>query len=327
MIALTTYFIHVYVLLPIVWKGVQWVYDKRYDFYPVVKCIRPLSACLTDSECRLWLDAVAECQVEGSEARKRAEEAFGFVQHPQNPAYCQYQTFDQITNSVAIDFLECIGKSGCLPPSQFSDTCADMTNIPKLPMNQIISNLKGRWNKVYTTGWDTWPCQWTDFWAPHSEEPEPEDWMTKWPSTPNVWRMDLYWKPEASANMTFHMNNEMYLDQTWNFTINKKKAPPSTSATLKTRAVMWGTEAHENWYLLDYHPKWNTMLVYYCAYTAAVDAYDSMAMVLKRQDDDGDDPLSYSVDLTSEQQGYYKSKAMELLGEFHGNLQQIRACQ
>ena len=161
----------------------------------------------------------------------------------------------------------------------------------------------------------------------------------------------------AYANLTFHMNNEMYLGETWDFTSATPTTTPTPGgggvavtpqASLKTRAVMWGTEAHENWYLLDYHPEWNMMFVYYCAYTDAVRAYDSMAMVLVKQlslDNNDQNKLdveeegattdygssennsNLSVELTAEQTEYYERKARELLGDFHGRLQRIRPCQ
>ena len=214
--------------------------------------------------------------------------------------------------------------------------------------------------------------------------PDPEDWMTEWPTNQNVWRMDLYWQnsvtdqdhnnykqqqqhqqndqQEKDEPITFHMNNEMYLGETWDYsagsdrgngkrtstttrssTTTKHPYPPFVNATLKTRAVMWGTEAHENWYLLEYNPDWETMMVYYCAHTAAVDRFDSIAMVLKKKgptidsesgqnnlnvDDDDDDPRpctssAHQYGPTEEQHEYYQQLAHELLGSEHGNLQRI----
>jgi hypothetical protein len=251
-----------------------------------------------------------------------------------------------------------------------------MKEVVPLDSTTILAkNLNGRWLKVYTTGWDLWPCQWTDFWPPSSSTnsehgtdaaaafgggtpvvdqnqdtssspsplstpppPKPEEWMTAWPHDPNVWRMDLYWKHSATANLTFHMNNEMYLGETWDFTTTTTTTTTATtntttpSATLKTRAVMWGTEAHENWYLLDYHSEWNMMLVYYCAYTEAVHAFDSMAMVLIKQpppqeNHNKTEHVVVSVDLTTEQSEYYETKARKLLGDVHGRLQRIQSCE
>jgi VDE lipocalin domain len=300
MIALTSYIIHVYIILPIVWRSLQAVYHKRYDICPLVKCLQPLTSCLQEVECRAWLDEVAACQDPQSVSRQTAMQTFAHLQHPDNPAYCQYQSFDSISHSSspALAFVECIGKSHCLPPSDYSDTCATITTkevvVPLDSTTILAKNLPGRWLKVYTTGWDLWPCQWTDFWPPSSTNPEhgtdhaaaafggtpvvdqnldtsssppplstppppePEEWMTAWPHDPNVWRMDLYWKHSATANLTFHMNNEMYLGETWDFSTTTTTNAPPPSATLKTRAVMWGTEAHENWYLLDYHSETRT---------------------------------------------------------------------
>jgi len=75
--------------------------------------------------------------------------------------------------------------------------------------------------------------------------------------------MDLYWTnvlrkdvtADEDAAITFHTKNEMYPHQSWNYTMSLAEA------TLETRAVMWGTVAHENWYLLDYDATSQTMLV------------------------------------------------------------------
>ena len=159
--------------------------------------------------------------------------------------------------------------------------------------------------------------------------------------------MDLYWKnlfnskgteekeedSTDTSSFTFHMNNEMYFSQTWNFTSSSSSSSPATTttATLKTRAVMWGTEAHENWYLLDYHPEWQTMLIYYCAYTEAVDRFDSITMVLQKKQNDekhkGDTTSSFSSPVvTKEQATYFEARARELLGDYHGRLQPISPC-
>ena len=59
------------------------------------------------------------------------------------------------------------------------------------------------------------------------------------------------------------------------------------------------------------------MMIYYCAYTSAVNRFDSMTMVLQRDD---------SPPLTNEQCEYYEELAKHLLGEYHGNLQRIQPC-
>lgn len=235
-------------------------------------------------------------------------------------------------------FLECIGRSGCLAPSPFTDTCADIPSHMVVPLETIPNDaLQGTWNKLYTSGWDIWPRQWTEFWPPsylvaHGMVPPVADsWMTQWPNATAVWRMDLYWKNgdesdiTENSSVTFHMDNEMYPDQTWNF------SSTTTSATLSTRAVMWGTEAHENWYLLDYHYEWQAMMVYSCAYTEAVDRFDSMTMVLKRRQWDGASrhssiPPYKSPIITTEQEEYYQRRALELLGKDHGNFQRVSTC-
>jgi hypothetical protein len=311
MIAFLPYFLWAYVALPISWKV---LYEKRYEICPLAKCWKPLAKCLFESSCRTWVDDVAQCQKPNSAAMQESAKHYQHVQHPTDPAYCQYQSFDRLQTATALDFLECVGRSGCMAPAKYSDICADMTAILTLPFDTIPTNvLKGKWRKIFTTGWDLWPCQWTIFWAPHTpdEVHPPDSWMTEWPHNSNVWRMDLYWRNAKDA-FTFHMSNEMFIGKTWDF-----DNPTSAPATLRTRAVMWSTEAHENWYLLDFNPELGTMMIYYCAYTSAVNRFDSMAMVLQRDD---------SPPLTREQAGYYEQLSKDLLGRYHGNLKRIKPC-
>ena len=145
--------------------------------------------------------------------------------------------------------------------------------------------------------------------------------MTAWPVMDDVWRMDLYWKNSPKGNVTFHMCNEMYLGETWDFqdATQNLSLPETQPSTLKTRAVMWGTEAHENWYLLDYNPTWQTMLIYYCAYTADVTRFDSITMVLQKE--------GTAPPLTEEESRAMEELALRLLGEEHGRLQPIPPCE
>ena len=315
MVTFLSYFLYAYVALPITWKV---MYIKRYEICPLAKCFKPLAKCLFESSCRTWVNDVAQCQKPNSTAMQDSAIHYKHVQHPTDPAYCQYQSFDRLQTATALDFLECIGRSGCIAPAKYTDICIDVTKkgVPTLPLDKIPTHvLKGKWRKVFTTGWDLWPCQSTEFWPPHTQEEEhpPDSWMNEWPHNPNVWRMDLHWKNAKAkdASFMFKMSNEMCIGKTWNFD------NPSAPATLRTRAIMWSTEAHENWYLLDWMEEWNTMMIYYCAYTSAVNRFDSMTMVLQRDD---------SPPLTNEQCEYYEELAKHLLGEYHGNLQRIQPC-
>lgn len=144
----------------------------------------PLFKCLVEPSCRSWINDVAQCQKPNSEALQESAKHYSHVQHPTDPAYCQYQSFDRLETATALEFLECIGKSGCIAPAKYTDTCADMPNKPILPLDKEPSHvLKGKWRKLYTTGWDLWPCQWTNFWPPHTPpgEQQPDDWMTVLP--------------------------------------------------------------------------------------------------------------------------------------------------
>lgn len=340
-----------YILLPLAYKILTTVYDKRYDICPLVKCVAPLATCVREPSCQRWLNQVAECSHDTSLSRKRSAATFSHVQHPQDPAYCRYQSFDDLETVTALRFLECIGRSGCLAPAQFSDTCTEITS-KVLPMESTVPRevLQGTWHKLYTTGWDIWPCQSTHFWPPTAQlsssssqeeraTPFPDSWMKRWPDDRNTWRMDLYWQnkltakkqgdkeDEVQAPMTFHMSNEMYLGETWDFSsATNATRTANTAATLKTRAVMWGTEAHENWYLLDYRADLQTMLIYYCAYTPAVDRFDSMTMVLQKKQEQTNSIEKSNMTLTKEREAYFKRRARELLGEYHGNLQRIPSC-
>ena len=302
--------------------GVLQLYEKRYDICPLVKCVVPLARCLQEPLCREWLDDVATCSDEGSAARQKSAQTFSHVQHPRDAAFCRYQSFDRLESAKALDFLECIGQSGCLAPSTYSDTCAGsvLSNSAILPLSSVPKNmLGGRWLKLATTGWDVWPCQWTDFWPPKSQGITPEDWMAEWPQNPRVWRMDLYWKNGHTGKTTFHMNNEMYPDETWTFrdTTTDNAGAITSNATLKTRAVMWGTEAHENWFLLDFQEESQTMIIYYCAYTEAVDRFDSMAMILQKEG---------APNLNDDERTNLEERGSRLLGGEHGRFQRINAC-
>ena len=113
-------------------------------------------------------------------------------------------------------------------------------DIPALPLDIIpmpMHVLNGNWRKEFTTGCDLWPCHGQNFGLPDEDEQLPDSWMTEWPHSPNVWRMNLYWKNANEASFTFHMNNEMYIGDTWEFD-NPRSAP----ATLRTRAIISSRE-------------------------------------------------------------------------------------
>jgi hypothetical protein len=140
--------------------------------------------------------------------------------------------------------------------------------------------------------------------------------MAAWPAQNNVWRMDLNWtNTNIKPHYTFHMSNEIYPGQQWDF----PSQPANTSATLKTRAVMWGTEAHENWYLLHYDPEMRTMIIHYCAFTIDIKGFDAMTMVLRKVVGQ-DDPFTDEMAKLTEQ------RAMHLLGEMFGHLVRIGEC-
>jgi hypothetical protein len=323
-LSFAAYFVYAYIVAPIALRGAQHVLFAPnggiwYQVCPLLQCAPALIECFQEQACKGWLDDVQECTYDQSEARTIAATTFAHVQYPHDPAFCRYLSFDRLETETALSFLECVGASGCLEPSPYTDECVARfgakADLP-MPPEDVLA---GRWNKLFTTGWDMWPCQWTDFHAPKSDTIQPEQWMTAWPQTDDVWRMDLYWRNSLDGKVTFHMCNEMYLGETWDFQHESKNEslPVTPPSTLKTRAVMWGTEAHENWYLLDYNPEWQTMMLYFCAYTADVVRFDSMTMVLQKE---GAEPLS------NDQSEMMEELARQLLGEKHGKLQRIPQC-
>jgi hypothetical protein len=320
MLPFASYFLYAYVLLPVAIRGTTKLFQSKVwnQICPLIHCAPALIRCLQDDKCKAWLDDIQQCEDPTSEARRLSATKFSHVQHSHDVAFCRYQSFDRLESTTGIDFLECMGNSGCLEKSTYSDQCAhiDPESRRGLSFGPALSPfLRGRWKKLYTTGWDTWECQWTDFYRPKSKDIEPEPWMEAWPKEKNVWRMDLYWKNSRDSNVTFHMCNEIYPKQTWDFADSTNK--PTAAATLKTRAVMWGTEAHENWYLLDANKDLETITIYYCAYTQAVDRFDSIAMILQKEG---------AKELTEEHRTAFVDKASQILGPEHGNFQRIQDC-
>ena len=165
-LAFGAYFLYAYVLLPISYRSLASLYSNRFQICPLIVCMRPLIRCVQEPECSSLLEKLQECQDETSEARQKSAAKFAHVQHPQDPTFCRYQCFDTITTPTALDLLECMGGSGCLEPSLYSDECAAISE-PVLPFDETIEHvLPGSWVKLYTTGWDQWPCQWTEFRPP-----------------------------------------------------------------------------------------------------------------------------------------------------------------
>ena len=339
MFSALAYILYAYIALPILLYTIT---TKRVTLHPklcpLIKCLPQLQACLHEASCKKWIHQIQECTNPNSEARQESANKFSHVQYPNDASYCTYLAFDMLTTDTALNFLECIGNSACLERATHSDRCAtDKELSDALPFETVPPSVwQGQWRKLFTTGWDLWPCQWTVFSPPHSSEKlQPKDWMN-WPKADNVWRMDLTWKNSAVnikslnqggggySSVTFEMCNEMYPHETWNFSHlppNHEVYNTSTpTATLKTRAVMWGTQAHENWYLLHYDSDTETMLIYYCAHTAAVDRFDSMAMVLQKERNE-------FTPLTEEYHEQYQQLAKKILGHVHGKLQRIPDCQ
>ena len=108
------------------------------------------------------------------------------------------------------------------------------------------------------------------------------------------------------------MTNELTPDAGWKF-----EGGPSSKPTGKTRAVMWGTVSHENWYILDFDKEYGYILMNVCAYTPAVRSFDAITMVLVKEESEFTDKLIE----------YAEHKAKELLGDKFGSLVRIKKCE
>ena len=162
MLPFASYFVYAYVLLPLAIRGTTTFLQSKlfYQVCPVLHCAPDLVRCFRDAKCKEWLDDVQQCEDPSSEARRISAEVFSHVQFASDVAFCRYQSFDRLESTAGVDFLECMGRSGCLEPSSYSDQCAhiDPTTRKGLSFGPALSPiLQGRWKKLYTTGWDTWP--------------------------------------------------------------------------------------------------------------------------------------------------------------------------
>jgi len=288
--------------------------STRANICPLLVCYRELFACIQEPQCLVVTECIKECDDEHSESRRQARDKFAHVQFPNDPNLCRYGCFDLITEDTAERFVECVGGSGCLDiePPLYSDTCADIPQEKVLPFENIPPDIfEGLWRKILTNSWDIWPCQRTEFFPPHSNKVPPLPWMDDWPSSDTVWRMDLNWTSPTSDRV-FTMTNELTPGSHWDF-----EGGPESKATGKTKAVMWGTEAHENWYLLDFDKEQRFMLMHVCAYTPAVRSFDAITMVLVRED----------VDVSEELMERVQHRAKQLLGSKFGSLVRIKECE
>jgi hypothetical protein len=79
---------------------------------------------------------------------------------------------------------------------------------------------------------------------------------------------------------------------------------------------MWGTEAHENWFLLHYDAQNQLLLVHVCAFTEEMNALDAITMVLQKEGNI----------MTEELAERMQQRAIEILGEKHGRMVRIQEC-
>ena len=286
----------------------------RANICPLLVCYRELFACIQEPQCLVVTECIKGCDDEHGDLRREARKNFFHVQQPDDPNLCKYGCFDLITEDTAERFIECVGGSGCLgiEPPLHSDACANIPQDKVMQFSSIPPDIfEGRWKKILTNSWDIWPCQSTEFFPPHSNKVPPLTWMKEWPTSDIVWRMDLNWTSSASDRI-FTMTNELTPDEGWTFEGRSLSKPPG-----KTRAVMWGTEAHENWYILDFDKEHGYILMNVCAYTPAVRSFDAITMVLVKE----------GARLTEELIEHVEHKAKELLGNKFGSLVRIRECK
>jgi hypothetical protein len=202
---------------------------------PVVMCTLPIVYCVREPECKAMLDCFVECDDKDSQRRQHAKTKYAHLQFPQDPALCSYECIGLISTPTAESLVECIGNQKCLPPSKYSDQCAVIRQDQVLSLSVIPKNvLEGRWNKIYTNGWDIWPYQTTEFIGPGGKAVEERDWMTSWPNGTDTWRMDLTWafKTDPKAHR-FNMSSELFPGLRWEY--GGTKADP----TLRSVAKMW----------------------------------------------------------------------------------------
>ena len=298
-------------VIGVILRALFFLYSIREKICPIAVCIGPLIASVRNPDDRAMLDCLDECDDKTSDRRNRAALTFKHVQFPQDSSLCRYGCFDLVTTATAERLIECIGGSGCIAAAEYSDECASIRPEQVLPFDSIPPNvMSGRWIKLYTNSWDTWPCQVCEFHPPRSNTPAPRPWMKHWPNDRNVWRMDMNWTNTLTRHV-FSMSNEIYPNESWDFSTK-------TKATLKTRAAMWGSEAKENWYLLHYDPETLTMIFNVCAYTAAVQKFDALTMVIRKLNAPG----LFTDDMAKEME----SKALDMLGPKFGNMVRIPQC-
>jgi hypothetical protein len=189
-------------------------------------------------------------------------------------------------------------------PSEYSDECADIRQEDVLPFSDIVGGLAGRWKKIFTNGWDTWPCQQTHFYSPGATEPEPLPWMTAWPLAPNIWRMDLTWAFKPGGKR-FTMSNEIYPNARWNH------GGTTAEPTMKILARMWGTTAQENWYVL--YSDDDMMIIHVCAFTVEVQSFDALTIAFVKE----------GHPVTDEMENKIQETARKVLGNNFGILLRV----
>lgn len=268
-----------------------------------------------EPRCRRMLDCFAECDDPRSNRRNVSLSKYYYVQHPHDPALCRYGCLELATSRAGNDIIDCVGSSGCMEAAKYSDECAALEHANVLPFSAISDKVwEGKWIKLFTNGWDTWPCQGTELFSPGRTNPVPRGWMKSWPQSPGVWRMDLNWTVKADGDeqeSMFSMSSEMYPKARWHY-------PGGTEAnpTLKTIACMWGTEAHENWYLLHYDSAHSWILMHVCAYTHAVQSYDALTLAFVKEGQPAGKEIEDMIQATSQ----------KILGKKFGTLQRIPSC-
>lgn len=279
--------------------------DIKAKLCPVVMCTLPIIGCFREPECKRMLDCFVRCEDKDSDLRRQVKSKYKHLQFPQDPALCSYECIGLITTQTAEELVECTGNRKCLQPSKYSDQCAVIRQDQVLELSAIPKNvLEGRWRKIFTNGWDIWPYQTTSFSGPGGKAIETREWMTAWPNSTDVWRMDLSWAFQSGENAhRFNMSSELFPGLRWDY-----PGMPKANPTLRTVAKMWGTTAHENWYLVYYDG--DVMILHVCAFTVEVQSFDALTVVFVR---DG-----YA--LTTEKAKEIWETARRILGNKFGSL-------
>jgi hypothetical protein len=181
---------------------------------------------------------------------------------------------DDYDNGVVDDFLTAFMAHGCAADSKRIDTCFNVDAkrpFSEDPAEFDMSFLVGEWHSIRTGGWDHWDCQKKIFFPPEeTEDGAPYDsvfWAT----------YRTYPKSRGGAPKDNYVWEEIYPN------VDEDDGP-----TWRTRFVMWGTESHEEWHVVEFskgdeetgEPAW--VIAEVCIDTPSIKHMDVFTIVLSK---------------------------------------------